>query len=77
MCSLAHLGMSISQGSQDQYPNELYPKGSVTTSEIDLVEEVFGKNIASVKEKTIHQKPRPVVRNIFESIVELVEAREK
>ena len=36
----------------------------VTTQDVDLAEKIFGRDIDSLKDKTIHQEPTPIVQDI-------------
>jgi hypothetical protein len=47
----------------------------VTSSDLDLAEKIFGKDIATIKGKTTRQKPTPVVSDIVDIPPDLMEAQ--
>jgi hypothetical protein len=48
----------------------------ITIDDVNLVEKIFGKDIASLTGKTTWQKPMPVVLNIVEIPPELMAAQQ-
>jgi len=44
----------------------------VTTEDIDLAEKIYGPDVASLKGKTVHQSPAPIVNDVIEIPRELI-----
>ena len=49
----------------------------VTIEDVELAEKIYGKDVASLKGKTVRRKPNPVVNNMIELPPELMEAQGK
>jgi hypothetical protein len=47
----------------------------VTTSDVDLAEKIYGKDIASITGKTTRRKPSPAVQNMVNIPPELINAQ--